>query len=126
MKMKWLAVAVVLLGLVVGARSTQAGPAERTMYLTFSRAVGLPGVELPAGAYVFELALPMSSPSVVRVSSRDRHKTYLLALTNPIDRPARMRADQAISFGEASLGAPPPITAWFPDGTEYGRQFIYR
>jgi len=67
----------------------------------------------------------MSSNNVVRVSSRDKRKTYALVLTNAIERPASLKADQSVTFGEAARGAAAPITAWFPSGSQIGREFIY-
>ena len=88
--------------------------------------MALPGVALGTGTYIFELAEPMSNNSIVRVSSTDRQRIYLTAFTYPIMRPANMRKGQVVTFGESSNGAPAPITAWFPDGSNTGREFIYR
>jgi hypothetical protein len=125
--MKSLAFLGVFLGLVTVAVTTRAMTiAERTTYLTFNRPVGLPGIALGTGTYIFELADPMSNNSIVRVSSADRQRVYLTAFTYPIMRPANMRRDQVVVFGEATNGAPAPIKAWFPDGSSTGREFIYR
>lgn len=95
-------------------------------YLTFNAPVGLPGVGLAPGTYIFELADPAVNLSIVRVSSRDRSMVYFMAFTELVPRPAGMRRDPAVSFGEALPGTPLPITVWYPaDGSE-GRRFIYR
>jgi hypothetical protein len=96
-----------------------------TNYLTFSGPVALPGVELRAGTYIFERALPDGDPSLVRVLSRDRRQIFLTAFTNTVPRPDNMSRDQAVSLGETARGVPPPITAWYPLGTSTGHQFIY-
>src|SRR6187551_3090825 len=49
---------------------------DRMTYLHFTRPVRLPGVELGAGTYVFELPDPMGAFDVVRVSSQDRRTVY--------------------------------------------------
>ena len=98
---------------------------NRTMYLTFSRSVQLPGVTLAPGTYIFELAEPTSANNLVRVLSHDRRNVYLLAFTLRVDRPRGMRSDQFVSIGEAPGGAPPPITVWYPRDDSTGRQFIY-
>jgi hypothetical protein len=117
------AIGALFLGLVVaGVTRAQTGP-ERTTYLTFSGAVALPGVELTAGTYIFELPSNMSN-GVVRVSSRDRRQVYLTAFTNQIDRPVGGEK-MIVSLGEAPAGVAPPIKAWFPIGESTGRQFIY-
>jgi hypothetical protein len=125
--MKSLAFLGVFLGLATVAVTTRAMTiGERTTYLTFNRPVSLPGISLGTGTYIFELADPMSNNSVVRVSSADRQRVYLTAFTYPIMRPADMRRDQVVVFGEATNEAPVPIKAWFPDGSSTGREFIYR
>jgi hypothetical protein len=121
--LKVAAIGALFLGLVVaGVTHAQSGP-DRTTYLTFSGAVALPGVELAAGTYIFELPSNMSH-GLVRVSSRDRRQVYLTAFTHEIDRPAGDDKLQ-ISLGEAPAGVAPPIKAWFPSGERHGRQFIY-
>lgn len=124
--LKTLAFAGVLVGLLMPAVTTFATPGSELSYLRFTRAVALPGVELAPGTYVFELALPLSEQSVVRVSSADRRKIYLTAFTSEIRRPAGMPQNEVVIFGEARAGSPAPITAWFPIGSDRGRQFRYR
>lgn len=99
---------------------------NRPHYITFSRAVALPGVELAAGTYLFELAAPETDQTVVRVSSRDRRHIYLQAFTYSVARPANLRNNEIVTFGEVSGAAAPPIAAWYPPDLESGRQFIYR
>ena len=117
----------VILGLAGTATSTHAwsSPA-RTMYLTFSGPVALPGVSLGAGTYIFELAAPMNDLTIVRVSSKDRRHVYLTAFTNLVERPAALRQGQVVALGEHVPGAPPPVRVWYPAGFEQGREFIYR
>jgi hypothetical protein len=121
--------AVVGVVLVVAAAAVSArawtGSAGGATYLTFNKAVALPGAELPPGTYLFEVATPETSAGVVRVSSRERSKVYLMAFTRIIDRPAGLPAGQLVSFGEAARGEAPPIRAWFPEGTNHGHEFIY-
>ena len=101
-------------------------PASNAQYVTFNRAVALPGVELAAGTYLFELAAPQTDPTVVRVSSRDRRHVYLQAFTYRISRPATLKQTEIVTFREVSGAAAPPIAAWYPPDLESGRQFIYR
>lgn len=123
--LKLAAIGAAFLGVLVTASTEAWVTPYRTTYLTFNRSVALPGVELTAGTYIFELASPNMDLRLVRVLSRDRSKVYLTAFTNIVDRPPTMRANQAVSFGEAPAAAAPPITAWFPVGENNGRQFIY-
>jgi len=119
------AIGAAVVGLCLAASSHALGTVNRTTYVTFSSDVALPGVKLAAGTYIFELPEPMTSPSLVRVLSRDRHKVHLMAFTHFVNRPAG--ADQKIvSLGEARRGEAPPITAWYPTDESMGREFIYR
>ena len=117
-----LGIGVFMLGLMEYAA---ASTAERTNYITFSRAVQLPGVTLGAGRYIFELPSPLTAPSVVQVLSRDRRTAYFMGFTHAVERPRGMRSDAPISLGESQAGAPPRIAAWWPIGENTGRQFVY-
>jgi len=112
---------------VTATSSLQAGTGwERTNYLTFNRPVALPGVELAAGTYIFELAMPQSEHHLVRVMSRDRSQVYLTAFTNLVNRPYDLKPSQVVAFGEASRGQATPIRIWYPKGGGDGREFIYK
>ena len=125
--LKVAAVGALFLGLVAAAGSSIAAGNvdEHTNYVTFSRGVALPGVELAAGTYIFETPTNSMSNSVVRVSSRDRKKVYLTAFTRQVSRPNADRGKVLITLGEATSGAVPPVSAWFPIGESVGHQFIY-
>ena len=118
-------VGALFLGLVGVASTSARGDSDHTNYLTFSRAVALPGVELAAGTYVFETPTSAMSNSIVRVSSRDRKKVFLTAYTVDVQRPRGDDGKLLVQLGEAPAGAAPPIAAWFPIGSSVGHQFIY-
>jgi hypothetical protein len=118
------AAALVLASLAAPIRAG-AGTLEKTMYLTFSGPVRLPGVSLGAGTYVFEIANPMTGGDVVRVSSRDGRTSYFQGFTTAVPKPPRMRPEAAVSLGESSKEKPAPILAWYPAGESTGRQFKY-
>ena len=107
-------------------RSAIAWTTSRTMLLTFSGPVGLPGVTLAAGTYAFELQTPGGSRDVVRVQSNDRSKMYFLGFTHRVSRPAGLPENSAISFGETPAGIPPRIAIWYPTGAMDGHQFLYK
>lgn len=92
--------------------------------LTFSRSVALPGVVLPAGTYVFDIANPETSHNVVIVR-QDRRVLYM-GFTLPALRPPRMPLDQPVTLREARPDSAAPIDTWFPLGSTSGHQFIYR
>ena len=101
------------------------GTPNRTAYLTFNTPISMPGLSLPSGTYIFELADPHAS--IVRVLSRDRAQVYLTTFTNMVSRPTSLPADLMVEFGEAEPSVAPPISVWYPVGfAEPGREFIYR
>ncbi len=123
-KLCTIVLALAALGLATSA-SLQAGiGAEHTAYLTFSRPIGLPGVTLGSGTYIFELANPDGAHDLVRVFSRDRKTLYLTAYTHPVSRPEVVPGTQFVSFREAAPDGPLPIAVWWSDGLA-GRQFVY-
>ena len=121
--------AVLILGMAAAAFATSGwsytGP-ERTMYLTFSKAVALPGATLAAGTYVFEMANPSTSGDVIRVSEKAHKRVYFLGFADRISKPASLAADRFVTLGEADRNGAPRITAWFPLGESFGYHFRYR
>ena len=112
---------------IVATASTQAAvTAERTTLVKFNRSVALPGLELTAGTYIFELAEPWSNHNLVRILSRDRRKIYTTQFTYIVQRPGNVSDDHGITFNEAPAGAALPIKAWYAVGETVGHEFIYR
>jgi hypothetical protein len=93
--------------------------------INFSRAVTLPGVVLPAGSYIFEIANPNTSADVVRVINRGTGQVHFLGFTQRVKR-ARNARDEMVTLGEASRGQATPVTAWYPAAGTNGHQFLYR
>lgn len=110
---------------VLAAASANALTAERTTYVKFSRTVALPGMELPAGTYIFERADPANNRYMVRVLSRDRRRTYTTQVTNIVMRPPSVSNDHGVVLGEASPGHAAPVKAWYPAGDDTGHEFIF-
>jgi hypothetical protein len=115
----------VILGLLEAASVHGGSTAARTTYLTVNVPIALPGVALAPGTYIFELALPGERVDVVRVSSRDRSQVYYTGFTELVTRPAGLRKDRPLSFGESRVGAPRPVTVWYLPDESTGRRFIY-
>jgi hypothetical protein len=112
---------------IVASATTQAWTSpHHTTYITFSRSVALPGVELSAGTYIFELAAPDQHKNLVRVLSRDRKTVYTTQFTYTVHRPANMDAKGRVTLREAPRGMAPAINTWFPANEPTGRQFVYR
>ena len=124
--LKLAAVGALSLGLVIGASGiARSDNSPHTNYLTFSRAVALPGVELAAGTYIFETPTNSMSNSIVRVSSQDRRKVFLTTYTRQVERPKNDKGKLLVTLGEAAPGSAPPVSAWFPIGESVGHEFIY-
>src|SRR5688500_9444393 len=120
---------VVAVAGVLAASSTLAAsnlmPLTMTNNLTFSKPVTLPGVTLTAGTYLFEAGPGGTNPNIVRVLSQDRRRLFYLGFTIPIVRPQGAES-RVLTFGEAANGAPAPILAWHPIGSNAGHEFMYR
>ena len=111
------------------ASSSQAAsqliPMTTTNNLTISNPVGLPGVTLTAGTYVFEAGMGGMDRNIVRVLSPNRQRLFYQGFTVPITR--RFDAEKSVlTFGESTNGAPAPIIAWYPVGSNSGHAFKYR
>ena len=100
------------------------GSANHASLVTFSAPVGLPGVTLGSGSYIFELATPRRSTDVVTVTNVNRSIVYFSGFTREIDRPRGQV--RAIVLSDAAPGAVPQVLAWYPDGETFGQQFLYK
>jgi hypothetical protein len=120
-----LAVCAAVFALVFASGTVATADAHKTTYLTFSHPVGLPGVSLGSGTYVFEVVNPDTSGDVVRVLSRDRSISYFMGFTRAVARPNGMKRDSSVSLGESAAGIAPPITRWWPQNESIGREFVY-
>jgi len=118
------AFAAVILGWVLVVPMHGAENTLRTNMLTFSGPVALPGVTLSAGTYIFERAVS-TNPDVVVVRDGAGTKVLYLGSTMRASRPAGLRPELAVTFGEHRRGDPPPITAWYPIGEDTGHAFVY-
>jgi hypothetical protein len=113
--------AAAVLGLAAAAGD--ASPLTTTNFLTFSGNVGLPGVTLSRGDYVFEVH--ELNHNIVRVLNRDRSRVYFTGFTRQVARPAGMDATRTVTFAETARGVPPRIEVWYPVGKASGREFMY-
>jgi hypothetical protein len=109
--------------LCLGPRA-RADESNKLTNFTFSKAVQLPGVRLEAGHYRFELADPVESRKVIKVSTDDGKKQIGMLLTIPITLrdPAK---DAVIMFGETPAGEADAIKAWVYPGETIGYEFVY-
>jgi hypothetical protein len=116
---------VVLLSVLATSATGAIADSRRTTYFTFNRSVQMPGIVLPAGTYIFEVANDNGTGDIVRVLSRDRSRVHLMKFTRFIYRPTSGNLKATISLGESPAGTPPPVTVWYPQDETRGREFIY-
>jgi hypothetical protein len=119
-----LALSAVVFCLLAGW-SGAASPFNKLTYFKFSGAVAIPGAQLEAGEYGFELLNPNDLRNVIKVTDRAHSKLYGIALTRPIHRPAKGSDLSVVTLGESRQGQPTPIKAWFPADETTGYEFIY-
>ncbi len=107
--------------------STHAFGTSHINHLTFSKAVALPGVVLPAGAYTFEAGPFGVTRKIVVVRARDGQQLYLgFTLTREVRQSAGMPKHRTLSFGEAPTGQPTPIVVWYEKDSSTWHEFLYR
>jgi len=114
--------AAVLLALSVSVGAQDFNTQERT-FLTFSNAVEMPGMTLPAGTYTFRLA-DTPSRNVVQVLSQDEKQVHGQFLFVPAER-QQVTGETVISFREQKEGTTPAIQYWYYPGEKIGKEFIY-
>jgi hypothetical protein len=109
----------------LSAAASQAASFSFSNCLKFKTAFALPGVELPAGGYEFEVVNPGTDADVVRVTSKDGRHVYFMGFTTRVPRPAGMPKDRLVILGEARPGEAQPIAVWFPIDSPTGHRFLY-
>ena len=119
-----IAFATALLATVMAA-SSHAWSFNHENRFTFSKPVALPGVVLPAGEYLFDVASPTALDVVVVRNSRSGKVLYM-GFTNIVQRPKTLSNDTPITFSEAPASEPRPISTWYEIGQSMGHQFLYR
>jgi hypothetical protein len=117
-------VCLLTLGLAATRQTSAQGGIGFQTRITFRMPVGLPGVSLGAGAYVFERPLD-GVENLVRVRSVDGSRIFLTALTDRVSRPADLNRGQVVTLGESRQGAPQPVMVWWPPDSNEGYQFRY-
>lgn len=99
-------------GIVTGSSSEH--------FLTFSGPVGVPGVGLTAGSYIFRFV----APSLMQVLSDNRSIVYAMFFVSSIAR-GEVTHDYALTLRRPSPGAPARIaTMFFPEATT-GYELMY-
>ena len=120
-KLLIMTIAAAMLSLWAPARADEF---TKLTYFTFSQPVQLPGVTLQPGKYRFELADPVESRRVIRVSNEDgtKHLAMLQTIPNEMRDAAK---DPVVMFGETPAGETLAVKAWTYPGERTGYEFIY-
>ncbi len=116
------ALVIALVSVFAGTTAAQTDTRDRT-FLTFSGAVEMPGVTLPAGTYVFKLA-DTPSRNVVEVWNREENKMIGHWLFVQAERPD-VSQDTVVMFKETAAGQTPAVHFWYYPGERIGKEFVY-
>jgi hypothetical protein len=116
------ALVIALVAVFSDTTTAQTDTRDRT-FLTFSGAVEMPGVTLPAGTYVFKLA-DTPSRNVVQVWDRDEKKMIGHWLFVQAERP-EVSQDTVVMFKETAAGQTPAVHYWYYPGERIGKEFVY-
>jgi hypothetical protein len=95
-------------------------------FVNFSGPVGIPGMTLAAGTYLFRFPVGTST-GMIRVLKADASSTYAMFMTIPVhdvDRSIFSDA-QVVMWMERQAGAPPAIKEWYLPGQTTGYEFLY-
>jgi hypothetical protein len=91
---------------------------------TFSGPVEIPGKVLPAGQYIFKLALPYSSLNVVEILNAKTNQVEATVLTVPEQR-STVTGKTVMMFTERPANSPEALKSWFYPGRHTGDEFVY-
>ena len=116
------ALVIALVAGFTGTTTAQTDTRDRT-FLTFSGAVEMPGVTLPAGTYVFKLA-DTPSRNVVQVWDQEEKKMLGHWLFVQAERP-EVSPDTVVMFKETAAGQTPAVHYWYYPGERIGKEFVY-
>ena len=107
------------------AAPARADENDKLTYLTFSKPVQLPGVDLPAGRYRFQLADTEGSRRVIKVQSEDGKKQLAMLLSMP-NQLRDIPKDPVVLFKETAEGQPDAIKSYNYPGERIGYEFVYK
>lgn len=107
-----------------GSAAAQSEVLNSRTEFNFNAPVELPGVTLPAGAYVFRFADASTSRQVMQVLSKNDSKSYGLFMTMQARRP-EASSEAELRFLETPSGQPVAVKTWWYPQNAIGREFVY-
>jgi hypothetical protein len=121
--------ALLILGTIIAVSNVapvaKADEWNKETVVTFSAAVEVPGKNLPAGTYVFELADSNSERHIVEVFTKNKQQllTTFIAVSKARPAPANTTT---VTFEEEPAGTSEAVKSWFYPGDTDGLEFVYR
>jgi hypothetical protein len=97
---------------------------DKLAYLTFNKAVQIPGVTLHAGTYSFRLANAGTGRNVLQVLSNDGAIVLATFHAMPDSRTV-VTPEPVVSFRETPAGVPVAVKSLFYGGEHSGYEFMY-
>ena len=107
--------------LAPGARADQW---DKKTIVTFSEDVEVPGQILPAGTYVFKLAMSSSDRHIVQIWTAEENHILATIMTIPNSR-LEPYDQSTFAFDERPSGSPMALKVWFYPGDTTGQEFVY-
>ena len=99
-----------------------AGGGKEATHMTFTYAVRVADVILPAGLYVFRLNPTRHAVWIIGEDDGDVFGPYL---TRPIRRPQRISKRQIVVERPADANGIPTLRGWFGRYQEFGYELVY-
>jgi hypothetical protein len=95
-------------------------------FLTFNTPVGIPGVTLAAGTYLFRFPAGTGA-GIIQVLKADSSTEYSMFTTSQIQDSRRdlFSGAQVVTRRERQTSRPPTIREWYLPGRTAGYEFIY-
>ena len=95
-------------------------------FVNFTGPVGIPGMTLTAGTYLFRFPVGTST-GVIQVLKADASNTYAMFMTIPVNDVNRsiFSDAQVVMWMERQTGTPPAIKEWYLPGQKTGYEFLY-
>ena len=122
MKLNYKPILVVLTVAVLASLAIRADAAsmERSIRLSFSQPVEIPGMVLPAGSYVFE---DLQLGGLTRIWDANGLHVLTTVVTVPAER--REPEEKTVILKENGQHAPERVDAWFAPWESIGSEFVY-
>ena len=96
----------------------------KDIYFTFSQAVTVPNMTLPAGKYQFRHIGPNTGRTILQISNVDTGKLETTIMTVQAARSVAPQRPE-LRFLETAANTPPAIATWWYPGQKQGWEFIY-